>query len=85
MAVALASGTRAGARLADLYAREQLDDDLIEAAADLVEAAGGRDATVVAARDCMARAADALSGADIDAQVAGELVDLAAFVVERDF
>jgi len=33
----------------------------------------------------MRRAADALRGADIDAEVAGELEDLAAFVVERDF
>ncbi len=85
VAVALSSGSRAGERLADLYARERLDDDGIEAAAALVEEAGGRDATVSAARDCMRRAADALRGADIDPQVAEELVDLAAFVVERDF
>ena len=85
VAVALASGSEAGERLADLYAREHLDDDRIMAAAALVEEAGGRDATVVAARDCMRRAADALGGADIDPRVAGELEDLAAFVVERDF
>lgn len=85
VAVALASRTKAGERLAGLYAREHLDDDLITAAAALVEEAGGRDATVSAARDCMRRAVDALRGADIDAEVAGELEDLAAFVVERDF
>lgn len=85
VAVALASGSRAGEQLADLYAREQLDDDRIEAAAALVEEAGGRDATVSAARDCMRRAADALREADVDAEVAGELEALATFVVERDF
>ncbi|WP_420612417.1 polyprenyl synthetase family protein [Candidatus Spongiisocius sp.] len=85
VAVALASGSEAGERLADLYAGEHLDDDGIEAAAALVEEAGGREATATAARDCMRRAADALGGADIDTRVAGELVDLAAFVVERDF
>lgn len=85
VAVALASDSPAGTRLADLYARERLDDDGIEAAAALVEEAGGREATVSAARDCMQRAADALRGADIDQQVARELEDLAAFVVDRDF
>ena len=85
VATALASGSKAGERLADLYARERLDGDLIEVAAALVEEAGGRDATVAAARDCMQRAAVALAGADIDTQVARELVDLAAFVVDRDF
>ena len=85
VAAALASGSRAGEQLAELYALERLDDGRIEAAAALVEEAGGRDATVSAARDCMRRAADALSGAGIDAEVAGELEALAAFVVERDF
>ena len=83
--VALASGSRAGRLLADLYAREHLDEEETRLAADLVEEAGGRAATAAAARDCMARAAEALAKADIDPQVAGELADIAAFVVERDF
>ena len=83
--VALTSGSRAGRMLADLYALEQLDEDQIGLAADLVEEAGGREATAAAARECMARAAEALESAHIDPQVAGELADIAAFVIERDF
>ena len=71
--------------LADLYAREHLDDDEIAMAASLVEEAGGREATASAARECRRRAADAVAAADIEAQVAEELLDLTAFVVERDY
>ena len=85
MAVALGSGTRAGEMLADLYEREHLDDADIGRAAHLVEEAGGRAATAAAARECMDRAADALSAVDIDPRAAGELLDLAGFVVDREF
>lgn len=85
VAVALGSGSKAGALLADLYAQEQMDEADIARAAALVEEAGGRAATAAAARECMHRAADALSAADIEARVAGELLDLAGFVVDREF
>ncbi len=83
--VALASGTGAGAMLADLYASEHLDEADIARAAALVEEAGGREVTAAAARECMHRAADALSAAHIETQAAGELLDLARFVVDREF
>ena len=85
VAVALSSGTRAGELLADLYAQKHLDDDDIARAASLVEEAGGRAATAEAARDCMRRAAEALSTADLEEQPALELLDLASFVANRDF
>ena len=81
----LGSGTGAGERLADLYAREPLDGADIAAAAALVEEAGGRSATIAAARERLDRATDALSSADIDAGTAGELADLARFMVDREF
>ena len=83
--VALHSGTRAGATLADLYARDRLDDADIARAAALVEEAGGRAATMAAARESMHRAADALSGAEIETGAAAELLGLAEFIVDRDF
>ena len=85
VAVALSSGTRAGEVLADLYAQEHLNEDDIARATALVEEAGGRAATAQAARDCMQRAAQALTTADLEEQPAGELLDLANFVVNREF
>ena len=83
--VALHSGSRAGAMLADLYARDHLDEADIARAAVLVEEAGGRAATVAAARECMDRAADALAEADIETRAADELLGLAEFIVNRKF
>lgn len=85
VAVALHSNTRAGAMLADLYARDHLDDTDIARAAALVEEAGGRAATVAAAKQGINRAADALSGGEIEAGAAGELLGLAEFIVDREF
>lgn len=85
VAVALGSGTRAGEMLADLYAQEHMDEDDIATATALVEKAGGRDATADAARDCMRRAGQALATADLEEQPVGELLDLASFVVNREF
>ena len=83
--VAMRSGTKAGALLADLYAREHLSDHDITTAAALVEKAGGRAATAVASQECLQRAAQALSAADIEPRVAEELHGLARFVVNREF
>ena len=85
VAIALSSGTRAGRVLADLYAREHWNENDIARAAALVEEAGGRAATAEAARDCMQRAAQALMAADLENQPAEELLDLASFVVNREF
>ncbi len=85
VAVALSSGTRAAEMLARLYAQEHLNEKDIARAAALVEEAGGRAATAEAARDCMQRAAQALATADLEAQAAEELQDLASFVVNREF
>jgi len=85
VAVALSSGTRAGDMLADLYAQEHLNESDIARAAVLVEEAGGRAATAEAARDCMRRAAQALTAADLEERPAEELLDLASFVVNREF
>ena len=85
VAVALSSGSRAGEMLANLYERDHLDEADIDSAAALVEEAGGRAATAAAARECMHRAAGALSAADVEAQAAEELLDLASFIVDREF
>ena len=83
--VALHSDTRAGAMLAELYASDHLDDADVARAAALVEEAGGRVAAAAAARDCMHRAAEALSEADVETRAADELLGLAEFIVDREF
>lgn len=85
VAVALGSGTRAGEMLAELYAQERLDETDIARAAALVEEAGGRAATAEAARECIHRATEALSAADLETQPAEELMDIANFVIDRKF
>ncbi len=83
--VALTSGTAAGRKLADLYARDHLEEAEIETAAALVEEAGGRKVTTAAARRCMTLAAASLKDAGIDPQISAELVELTEFVAERAF
>ncbi|MXZ07074.1 MAG: polyprenyl synthetase family protein [Acidimicrobiia bacterium] len=83
--VALHSGTPAGDRLEKLYAQDRLDDADLARAADLVEEAGGREACLFAAREDMDKAAEALSQAGIEARVEEELMDLAEFVVNRQY
>ncbi len=83
--VALCSETAAGAELASLYARDHLTEDDLARAASLVEEAGGREATEAAARDRLLRAAEALSTVDLDPAPAREMLELAQFVVNREF
>ncbi|MDN3296994.1 family 2 encapsulin nanocompartment cargo protein polyprenyl transferase [Streptomyces ficellus] len=80
---ALASGTAAGAELAELYGRPVLDDAGVRHAADAVERAGGRDWAQTQAADRMARAVQQLSRAVPDLTAAGELLALAEFVTRR--
>ena len=83
--VALCSGTEAGAELARLYSQDRLDDQQIIRAASLVEEAGGKDATEAAAHQRLLAASQALSSADIEPAPAQEMLDLANFVVNREF
>ncbi|MCY3785506.1 MAG: polyprenyl synthetase family protein [bacterium] len=83
--IALNSDGAAAGELAGIYGRARLDEADIARAADLVEEAGGRAAAAAAARECMARAAEALGALDIDAAAAGELQALAEFIVDRDY
>ena len=83
--VALCSGTEAGMELASLYARDHLDDTDIARAADLVDKAGGREATAAAARQRLQGAVEAISSADLAPGPAGDLLAIAHFVVDRDF
>jgi geranylgeranyl diphosphate synthase type I len=83
--VALRSGTKAGEQLASLFAKDHLEEADIARAADLVEKAGGRVATVAAAKQRLQGAVKAISAADIEPGPAGELLDLAHFVVDREF
>jgi geranylgeranyl diphosphate synthase type I len=79
---ALASGTPAGAELAELYASPYAKEDL-DRTALAVERAGGRDWAQVQAADRMARAMGELSRAVPEPAAAGGLLALAEFVTRR--
>ncbi|MER5480457.1 family 2 encapsulin nanocompartment cargo protein polyprenyl transferase [Streptomyces sp. NPDC002734] len=83
VAAALASGTAAGDRLAQLYAAPPGPGDDLEAVLRAVEEAGGRDWAHVEAADRMARAMHELSRAVPDPEAAGGLLALAEFVTRR--
>ncbi|MGW7207771.1 family 2 encapsulin nanocompartment cargo protein polyprenyl transferase [Streptomyces sp. NPDC054837] len=79
---ALASGTPAGAELAELYATPYAKEDL-DRTALAVERAGGRDWAQVQAADRMARAMVELSRAVPEPAAAEGLLALAEFVTRR--
>ncbi|MFF3320653.1 family 2 encapsulin nanocompartment cargo protein polyprenyl transferase [Streptomyces sp. NPDC002889] len=79
---ALASGTAAGAELAQLY-RGPMNAAAVRRAADAVDAAGGRDWAQLQAAERMSRAIDELSRAVPDLTAAGDLLALAEFVTRR--
>ncbi|WP_240957428.1 MULTISPECIES: family 2 encapsulin nanocompartment cargo protein polyprenyl transferase [Streptomyces] len=83
VAAALASGTPAGARLAELYAAEPAPGEDLEAMLRAVEEAGGRDWAHAQAADRMARAMHELSRAVPDPEAADGLLALAEFVTRR--
>ncbi|MCX4819299.1 family 2 encapsulin nanocompartment cargo protein polyprenyl transferase [Streptomyces sp. NBC_01142] len=79
---ALASGTPAGAELAELY-RGPMNAAGVRRAAEAVDRAGGRDWAQLQAADRMARAVQELSRAVPDLAAAGDLLALAEFVTRR--
>nr|WP_179955303.1 family 2 encapsulin nanocompartment cargo protein polyprenyl transferase [Streptomyces lunaelactis] len=79
---ALASGTPAGAELAELYGGP-MDAAAVSRATAAVDRAGGRDWAQLQAADRMARAVHELSRAVPDLAAAGDLLALAEFVTRR--
>ncbi|WP_240134901.1 family 2 encapsulin nanocompartment cargo protein polyprenyl transferase [Streptomyces sp. MUM 178J] len=80
---ALASGTPAGAELAELYRGAMNTPSAVRRAAEAVDRAGGRDWAQLQAADRMARAVQELSRAVPDFKAAGDLLALAEFVTRR--
>jgi geranylgeranyl diphosphate synthase type I len=85
VAAAMAGDETARGELSLLFGKDELLDADVTRAAELVEAAGGRDATVELAEAHMAAALDALAYSGAGDQAAAELVEMAEFIVERDF
>lgn len=85
VAAALSSGDPAAAELSELLSRPELSEAEIEHAAGLVERCGGREATGELAEAKLRLALSALDEAKIDDRAHGEFVDIAQFVVERQF
>jgi geranylgeranyl diphosphate synthase type I len=83
---ALTSGTAAGKELRELQPDPSAprEEEQIERAAALVEAAGGRRWAQAEADRRVERAAEALDRAGVDAEARGRLLEVAAFVTRRD-
>lgn len=85
VAAALSSGSSGTAELASLLFREHLSERDIERAAALVEECGGRDFATAEAATHLARALGALEGLPLKESSFSELIELAHFVIERQF
>jgi geranylgeranyl diphosphate synthase type I len=74
-----------GAELAAWLAAPDVPDDAsVRRAADLVQAAAGRDWALAEARRRMALAEAALSTVEIEARPRADMIELAQFIVDRD-
>jgi geranylgeranyl diphosphate synthase type I len=83
---ALTSGTPAGAELAGLLASEdELSEDELVHAADLVVAAGGRQWAEREADDRLAAAAASLDGIGVPTDVRAEFIAIAEFITARQW
>jgi geranylgeranyl diphosphate synthase type I len=82
---AVASGTRAGGRLAALLSNGRLTEDRLAEAVLLVEEAGGRERTVREADRNIVLAKDALARGGVPSSVHRRFEELADFVTARDF
>jgi geranylgeranyl diphosphate synthase, type I len=81
---ALCSGTAAGAELSDLLtADDELSEDDLVHAADLVAAAGGKDWAENEASDRLAKGAASLEGIGVPADVRAEFMAIAEFITAR--
>ena len=86
VALVLDAGDSAADELRAVYAGDgDLSDADVARAAALIEEAGGRDRTVVEARQHLDTALDTLGGVGLVETVVVELAGLACFVAERDF
>ncbi len=86
VALVLDAGDSAADELRAVYAGDgDLSDADVARAAALIEEAGGRDRTVIEARQHLNTALDTLGGVDLVETVVVELAGLACFVAERDF
>lgn len=83
--LALASGRPEAEELRGLLSGELLGDAEVTRAAALVEACGGREATEAEARAFLDGALASLEGLDMADEVRAQLVELARFVVDREF
>ena len=85
IAAALADGGVDAKELAELLAAEQLDEAEIARAADLVESSGGRAAAKDEADRRLQSALHALEEAPLARRAREELVEVARFVVDREY
>jgi geranylgeranyl diphosphate synthase type I len=85
ISAALDSRAHGVEELAELLTRADLDGDALARAAALVESCGGRDIATDIASSRLAGALGALDRIDLVEGPAAELIELANFVVERQF
>jgi geranylgeranyl diphosphate synthase type I len=85
IAAALAAGDALADELASLLVVDMLDEQQVARAAALVERCGGRDLAADEAKGRLAAALGALERVPLDEGARDELVEVAGFVVVRDF
>ncbi len=85
VAAAMASDSGARTELARLFSRPELSERDVARAAEVVESAGGRDATVQKEGEQLDLALTALDQSAAQHSAATELGELAQFIVEREF
>lgn len=85
VAAALASGAAGVDELTALLFAEHLDERAVERAAHLVEECGGREFATAEATSHLAAALASLENLSLVEETVAELVDVAHFIVERQF
>jgi geranylgeranyl diphosphate synthase type I len=82
---AIAAGGSGARELEDLLALEELSDDDVTRAAHLVEELGGRRRATDQARESLDTAIAALDSASTNPEAKEELIELAHFIVDRQY
>ena len=81
---ALAQGTAASARLGEIYARPELDDDDVARAVACLEETGARAYAMSLAWDTFARANEALAALPLGGDARREFEEIGRFLLERE-
>jgi geranylgeranyl diphosphate synthase type I len=81
---ALSRGTPTSTRLAEIYAKPQLDDEDVAHAVACLEEAGAREHAMSLARDTFGQASEALTALPLGDDARGDFEEMGRFLLERE-